>query len=70
MNGLRGNLGCKLEGSVTALHNEHTGKQPLTDFRVELAQLVNIYGISFSKIVVAWPAKYFAAVQYSIYFKY
>lgn len=38
MNGLRGNLGCKLEGSVTAPHNEQTGKQPLTDFRMELAR--------------------------------
>lgn len=66
MNGLRGNLGCKLEGSVTALHNEHTGEQPLTDFRMELAQLVNVYGISFSKIAWAWPANYFATVQYPI----
>lgn len=62
MNGLRGNLGCKLEGSVTAPHNEQTGKQPLTDFRMELARSVNIYWISFSKIAVAWPASYSATV--------
>lgn len=64
MNGLRGNLGYKLEGSVAASHNADTGKNP--DFRMELARLVNIWGISLSKIAAAWPADCSAIAQYSI----